>query len=309
MPDIMRGLWKAGLHPPYKSGGGLIVWVCSPLSSQYFDALSRQADVRMPVKKDDAAPKRLTGFPPEPGCASLCVWLCNQRYGNGPAMRRRDVKMRMQPKYVRSANGMALCALAFAPFLTACAGHRETSAAVAARSPQAVSAAPAADAELSPFVPAGARQRLSARGDLDADGDDDALIVVESEGGAAGRAPRGLLILRRDASGMLRKALSSPKAVLCRECGGMMGDPLHSIRIAAGGFTLRFEGGSRELWSSEYRFVYDRAQDDWRLAEARIGGFDRADGSGAERTQTPAQFGEVRLSDFDAAEFSADALP
>ncbi|RDZ26923.1 hypothetical protein [Lysobacter silvisoli] len=164
--------------------------------------------------------------------------------------------------------------------------------------------------DLAAFVPSGTSLRTSARGDLDGDGDQDALLVLNPvAGGDAAFAPRTLLLLRRDAGGALRLAVSSPKAVLCRSCGGMSGDPLQGIDVKKGEFTLRFEGGSRELWSSEYRFAYRSQDDDWHLTEAVSRGFDRSDGKSAERKQGPIEFGDVALGEFDPKRFPADALP
>lgn len=179
----------------------------------------------------------------------------------------------------------------------------------AANPPQDAPAAATGDAGLSGFVPAGATLRMSARGDLDGDGDEDALIVVERAAAEASTAPRALYVLRRGADGALQTAVNSPKAILCRTCGGMMGDPLHSIRAGRGEFTLRFEGGSRELWSSEYRFAYAPDRDGWRLTGIVFNGLDRADGASAQRSRGPADFGDVPLADFDPADFPADALP
>ncbi len=173
----------------------------------------------------------------------------------------------------------------------------------------ATTGTPVVDATLARFAPAGTVLRASARGDLDGDGDEDALIVVEREGAEADTAPRGLLLLRRDAAGALQSVVSNPGAILCRRCGGMMGDPLQGVRIGQAGFTLRFEGGSRELWSSEFRFVYARDRDAWRLAGIVHGGFDRADGKAAERRLGIADFGDVPLESFDPEDHPADALP
>lgn len=163
------------------------------------------------------------------------------------------------------------------------------------------------DVELSRFVPPGATLRMSARDDLDGDGDEDALIAVEHGGVEASDIPRALYLLRRDTDGVLQLAVDSPKAIPCRTCGGMMGDPLQSIRTGRGRFTLRFEGGSRELWSSEYSFEYVPDRDGWRLAGIAFGSFDRADGKSAQRSRGPADLGDVPLAAFDPDDFPADA--
>ena len=164
------------------------------------------------------------------------------------------------------------------------------------------------EAELSVFVPAGATLRLSARGDIDADGDEDALVVY-APASATDDTPRTLLLLLRGVGGALRKSVENPDAILCRKCGGMMGDPLQQIRVGLGEFTLRFEGGSRELWSSEFRFEYAQDRGIWKLAEIAFTSLDRIDGTSAEKQQGPADFGDVTFAEFDAASFSADALP
>jgi hypothetical protein len=149
--------------------------------------------------------------------------------------------------------------------------------------------------------------RLSARGDIDGDGDDDALIVY-APNLATGNNPRTLMLLR-NTDGVLSKSVVSQNAILCRNCGRMMGDPLEQIRADRGEFTLRFEGGSRELWSSEYKFRYARDCGIWKLNEIVFNGFDRADGKSAEKRKGQADFVDVSVQEFDASSFTADALP
>jgi hypothetical protein len=180
----------------------------------------------------------------------------------------------------------------------------------ACTSPQGLSQPPAPDAELSAFLPPGTSLGLTARGDMDGDGDQDAAIVLDGGEGEAARQPRTLLLLRRDADGRLQRAIESPRAISCRRCGGMIGDPLQGIRIAPGAITLRFEGGSRELWSKEFRFTPAPGGDDWWLTGVTHLSFDRADGGkGTERKLSAEEIGEVSLASFDASEFPADALP
>ena len=168
---------------------------------------------------------------------------------------------------------------------------------------------PAADGELSAFLPPGTSLRLAERGDIDGDGDQDAVIVLETGDGDAARQPRPLLLLHRDADGRLQRAIESPRAISCRRCGGMIGDPLQGIRIAPGALTLRFEGGSREMWSSEFEFTPAPGGDAWQLVGVTHRGFDRADGGkSAERTLSAEEIGDVSLASFDASEFPADAL-
>lgn len=148
-----------------------------------------------------------------------------------------------------------------------------------------------------------------ARGDVDNDGDEDILVVLEQSGDHAQASPRQLLLLRRDERHRLSKALSNPNAIPCSKCGGVMGDPLQDIRIELGKIVFRFEGGSRELWSSQYRFEYAPARNLWLMTSIVHGGFDRTDGTPAEKRLTPTEFGEVSMATFSKEDYPADALP
>ena len=119
-----------------------------------------------------------------------------------------------------------------------------------------------------------------------------------------------LRLLRRGDGGRLQQAVDSPRAILCARCGGMTGDPLQGIRIETGAVLLRFEGGSRESWSSEFRFEYVPARGDWRLTSVVHRGLDRANGGkSATRTLSTEEIGDVPLGTFEAGDFRADALP
>lgn len=180
----------------------------------------------------------------------------------------------------------------------------------ACTSPPGRSHPPAPDAELSASLSPGTSLGLTAHGDIDGDGDQDAVIVLDGGEGDAARQPRTLLLLRRDADGRLQRAIESPRAISCRRCGGMMGDPLQGIRMAPGVLTLRFEGGSRELWSSEFQFTPAPGRDAWRLTGVTHHSFDRGEGGkGTERTLGAEEIGEVSLASFDASQFPADAMP
>jgi hypothetical protein len=164
------------------------------------------------------------------------------------------------------------------------------------------------DAVLVRHVPEDASLEMSVSGDADGDGDADALIVV---GHAPGHdsVPRGLLILRRGPDGSLTKAAYGPKAIFCRTCGEMMEDPLQSVSVENGEFALRFEGGSRELWSSEYRFRYVPARKRWHLNQIMHRGMDRFTGMSAQRRLIAPSLEEVSLEFFDPADYPADAIP
>ncbi|HNQ11413.1 MAG TPA: hypothetical protein PKM45_13385 [Giesbergeria sp.] len=145
------------------------------------------------------------------------------------------------------------------------------------------------------------------RSDVNADGRDDVLLVYAPSAPSAD-APRVLSILLREPSGRLRVTATKPRAVLCGRRGGAMGDPLQTIRTDPGAFTLRFEGGSREIWSIEFRFAHVQSGG-WRLVGVDEAATDRINGTSARKQLGPSDFGEVTFDTFDVEAFDVDALP
>ena len=148
---------------------------------------------------------------------------------------------------------------------------------------------------------------MTVHGDADGDGDADVLVVTEHERGDRSD-PRRLLVFLRGPDGSLTEVVDSPNAILCRACGGMMGDPLQRVSAGKGELMLRFEGGSRELWSSDYSFAYVPERKQWRLVKIVHQGLDRlAETSSERKPSLPA--GSIFLDSFDPADYPADAIP
>jgi hypothetical protein len=159
--------------------------------------------------------------------------------------------------------------------------------------------------DISAFVPEGSVARIERRADLDADGDIDVLLALENPR-TDESAPRSLVLLRRGPNGILEKAVENPDAILCRSCGGAMGDPLADVSVKTGEFSLRFEGGSRELWSREYRFVYSSKADDWLLEGVVNSTLDRINGEQQQNTATRNGIDPASVRTFDATTMGAD---
>ena len=81
--------------------------------------------------------------------------------------------------------------------------------------------------DVQPFVEKNTTVLVVERGDLNGDAREDAVLVLEPDDPDQ---PRPLLILVRDEKGTLRLAKRSAKAVLCRDCGGIMGDCAARLR-------------------------------------------------------------------------------
>ncbi|HEX7804401.1 MAG TPA: hypothetical protein VF471_16785 [Pseudoxanthomonas sp.] len=164
--------------------------------------------------------------------------------------------------------------------------------------------------DISYFIPEGASVRLEIHGDIDHDGDSDVLVVLRTSNEAQDRfKPRTLLVLRRNVSGELEKEVSNENAILCQACGGMMGDPLQGISIDTAGFTLRFEGGSRELWSQEYRFSYSTKFHTWLLDSVNSSESERLEDNSRSNRSRSRHLGSIPIDNFDSSEFPVTALP
>jgi hypothetical protein len=178
-------------------------------------------------------------------------------------------------------------------------------------------------AEIARFVPAGFQALDFVAADLDADGRQDAVLILrrtDEDDVANGEARRPLLLLLRQPDGRLAQARRTERLVYCRACGGMLGDPYQSLTAARGRFNVSFAGGTASShWAVEYTFAYDAAAKDWLLEAEKNAGDDlsdeptNSDGEGDERSSwTKAlnrrQLGDIPLErfDYEASEKSRD---
>jgi hypothetical protein len=168
--------------------------------------------------------------------------------------------------------------------------------------------------EIARFVPGGFQALDFAVADLDADGREDAVLILRrtnEDDPKNGEARRPLLILIRQADKRLVQAKRTEQLVYCRACGGMLGDPYQGLAAARGRFTVDFAGGTASShWAVAYTFAYDAAVKDWLLEQEKNAGDDRnddfpeSDGEGDERSGwtnvlTRRQLGDIPLERFD----------
>lgn len=122
-------------------------------------------------------------------------------------------------------------------------------------------AIPKTGKSLTDFLPPSWILLKQAQGDLDKDSLPDLTVVLKSaaedkdEGGGA-ETPRLLLILFGTKSGGYTLAASSGKAVLCKGCGGVFGDPFAKLGIERGALVIEHYGGSSERWGYTHRWRY-----------------------------------------------------
>jgi len=167
--------------------------------------------------------------------------------------------------------------------------------------------------DLKAFATDGYRLMDSLTGDLNGDGQPDALLVLDPPGQGTEKlgegTPRRVLIVIRDGDGQLNEAARNDKIVPCSTCGGIAGDPYAFSRVEHGQFTISNGGGSRERWSDDFTFTYSAAHKDWLLSKVSRSVNDEATGAHKAIELTPKDFGDITFKDFDPGKLPTVELP
>jgi hypothetical protein len=160
-------------------------------------------------------------------------------------------------------------------------------------------AAPAAPpAELKRFVEPGTRLASFDTADLNGDGTQDYLVILQrkDEDGT-----RPLLIIGRDKRGALTLLKRNDLIVGCEHCGGLMGDPFEALEVRDKGFTVSSSGGSSDRWSNSFTFAYSRRDNTWQLVRAEVSSNSAHDPDSFKKNvyRPPKDFGKIDIADFD----------
>ncbi len=153
-------------------------------------------------------------------------------------------------------------------------------------------------AELAALLPAGGTLLEHARADLNGDGRDDYVYIVEA-GGEDGQ--RVLHIAIREVGGKLHRVKSNAKLVRCARCGGVMGDPFNELSAQKNGFSVSHYGGSGWRWATTVDFRYSSRDKSWQLVRAEKSSFHVAqpDDVQSDVHRPPKDFGKIDIADFD----------
>ena len=157
--------------------------------------------------------------------------------------------------------------------------------------------------EALPFVPAGYETLDYETGDLNNDQKTDAILLLKqkAEDTLQEDALRPMLILLRQSNGKLSMKQRHDSAILCRQCGGIFGDPYEATEIKNGSFTIRFYGGSAWRWASSYTFRYFAAAANWKLHEEEQVSYHNTD---IEKTWKKFNIGESELGSIFFSQFN-----
>lgn len=135
-------------------------------------------------------------------------------------------------------------------------------------------------AEARSFILPGYAVRDYISGDLNGDKRKDAILVLKSPGEDTvmdTEMARPFLLLVRQANGKLKQFARNDSVILCRQCGGVFGDPYDGITVNPGGFTIHFYGGSSWRWGYEYQFRYRAGSGTWFLTKEKQTSFHSGD--------------------------------
>lgn len=142
----------------------------------------------------------------------------------------------------------------------------------------------------------------SASGDIDRDGRRDMILVLKHKNEELyGDTTRPLLLLRRLANGYFSLVGRNDNVVLCRNCGGVFGDPHEGVTIKNGYFSVEHYGGSRFRWTRIITFRYDTRQRKFMLHKDAGVSYDNTDPDkkAGEDTYRKNDFGKVAFTEYD----------
>jgi hypothetical protein len=116
------------------------------------------------------------------------------------------------------------------------------------------------------FIPVGYDTLSTTLGDLNKDKSEDAVLVlrhekenvVDLENTNVDSIPSRLLVVLLRKGNAYELAAVSDSAVLCKHCGGIMGDPFQGISIEKGIIVINHYGGSAWRWGYTHKFRFQQ---------------------------------------------------
>ncbi len=159
--------------------------------------------------------------------------------------------------------------------------------------------------EAKKFIAAGYEPLDYKTGDINNDKRTDAILLLKRPGEDSlyeEEMLRPLIVLIRQADGKLKQVARNDHAIMCRQCGGVFGDPYEGMMLYPGGFSLNFYGGSSWRWGYEYKFSYKPLKKNWYLVKETETSFQSGDPEATMKTSTilENELGEVSISAFNA---------
>lgn len=160
-------------------------------------------------------------------------------------------------------------------------------------------------AEAKPFVAKGYEMMDYITGDLNGDKRPDAILILKVPGedtGTSDMPERPFLLLLRQSNGKLKAEKRNDRMILCRQCGGVFGDPYVDTKISRNSFIINFYGGSNWRWDYVYTFRYDAASKNWLLMDEKQENYQSGD---PEKTMKVTHIGAAELAGINFDNFNA----
>ncbi len=152
------------------------------------------------------------------------------------------------------------------------------------------------------FVPLGYKMLDTLSGDLNLDGKPDMLLIlkdVAEDTSNFSEERRPVLILLGQADKSYYQAGRSNEVVMCKSCGGVMGEPYQRMVIAKGFFSIEHYGGSNQRWTDIVTFRFDKKTKKWFLHKWGGDQFEATDpNKKTTLVRTPKEFGLVQFENF-----------
>lgn len=139
-------------------------------------------------------------------------------------------------------------------------------------------------------------------GDLNRDTYTDLLLILKraDENDSNDDLQRPLLVFTGTAQG-LQLAARNDNVVLCKNCGGIWGDPYSRMVIKNGYFSIEHYGGSNWRWTRIITFKYNDTEKTWYLHRDAGVSYNNGDPEGTEEqfTTHPEDFGKLKFTAYD----------
>lgn len=123
----------------------------------------------------------------------------------------------------------------------------------------------AQNVKLVKMIPAGYNILDEEKCDINLDGYSDYIVVLEKQGDDNPESLRPLLIIEGRKDGSLKVVERNDNIVLCKDCGGIYGDPYQRIFVKNNYFSAEHYGGSNWRWTRIITFKYDKKTNQYLL--------------------------------------------
>ncbi|HXB40903.1 MAG TPA: hypothetical protein VNZ49_10205 [Bacteroidia bacterium] len=152
------------------------------------------------------------------------------------------------------------------------------------------------------FVPPGYKMLDTLLGDLNLDDKKDMLLILKDAAEDTikiSEEQRPILILLGQTDGSYYQAGRSNQVVMCKSCGGVMGDPYQRMVISKGYFSVEHYGGSNERWTDIVTFKFDKKSKKWFLYKWGGDNFNVSEpDKKTTLVRTPKEFGIMEFENF-----------